>query len=176
MLSCSECPSRTWVCSDFYDPDSPSNAIDYYQLASFVFPKCKNDAPQDHSNVHQEVLKSEDDAVDHHDFGFVKEEEFSVNFELDFSSEEDGYSQQQESNTSYKFLTYPKAITLLVTLFLVWFQWMCNHTILTLSIAMLFVAILSVLEQQSRTNISLSKANEQLQEMVLQRERAHRQN
>ncbi|KAG2375277.1 hypothetical protein C9374_009900 [Naegleria lovaniensis] len=186
IVNCTECPSRTFTCSHFYDPDSPSNAIDYSQLATFVFPKCKAES-HTHSNV-PEVMESEEDVITNQDV-FIEQEEFSVNLELDFSSEdEDNYSQQQDEfcisqeshvddgvqfpNNSYKFLTYPKLITLFLTLFLVWLQRTSNHTILTLSTAIMFVVILSIFEHQSRANSSLSKANAQLQSLILQTEGA----
>ncbi|KAG2386182.1 hypothetical protein C9374_002628 [Naegleria lovaniensis] len=190
IVTCKDSPSRTCACSDFYDPDSPSNAIDYSQLATFVFPKCK-DGSNTHSNDQEVLEEAEDDVCTLQDLFIEQEEECSVHLELDFSSEDEDIndlSQQEEelsfdapldqcsqiSNNSYKFLTYSKSITMYVTLILVWLQWMCNQTILTLSIAILFVVILSIFEHQLRTNISLSNTNAQLQAMILQKKGAIR--
>ncbi|KAG2381934.1 hypothetical protein C9374_005726 [Naegleria lovaniensis] len=171
------------ACSDLYDPDSPSNAIDYAQLATFVFPRDKDES-HTHSNDHA-VLESEEDVITHQDLFIEQEEEISTYLELDFSSEdEDNNSHQQEElcvsqdspidecvripNDSNMCLTYPNSLTLFLTLFLIGLQRMSNDTLLTLLTAILFVVILSISEHQSRTNISLSKANVNL--LILKRE------
>ncbi|KAG2374350.1 hypothetical protein C9374_010920 [Naegleria lovaniensis] len=182
-MTCRERPVRRSLL-EFYDPDSPSNAIDYSQLASFVFPKHKDDTPTNETlqDIDLTAANSFADNVIPHHSNFEDNESF-VKLELDFSKNEpnncsqskeeqtlnssnDTSTQYQVSHLSTNLATIQIPLNVVVTIMLVLFQQMLHQTILTLSLAIFCCMLLSLVEDHSRRNESLAKANARLKELI----------